>query len=95
VKSRLHVYYQPVRPPTWSTKHEGIHARSSNICCKRKDQASSAPKEVLGSVGHPQAALHARILKTAFAESVSHSGRDLRQAVEGPLCGPLGVPVPW
>jgi hypothetical protein len=30
MKSRLHVEYQPVRPPTWPSKREGIHASASS-----------------------------------------------------------------
>lgn len=48
--SRLHVEYQLVRPPTWPSKHEGIHATSSDylLCCKLKHHGGPRPERDFG-----------------------------------------------
>ena len=50
LRSRLHVEYQPVRPPTWPSKHEGIHATSSDYlrCCNLQEDGGIHPERDFG-----------------------------------------------
>jgi hypothetical protein len=92
MKSRLPVYYQPVRPPTWPSKNEGTHATGSDclLCYKRKDHSSSHSGRDFGDGWAFHVVPLARFFVTTFTESASQRGRGLWQPIERLLCGALG-----
>jgi hypothetical protein len=59
------------------------------LCCQRKDLSSSHSGRDFGDGWAFYAVPPGRFFVTTFAESASQRCSDLRQAVKGPLCGPL------